>query len=316
MRSVQIDEYGPATIAKVVEEKIPRPLPGQLLIKLKATSVNPVDIQIRQGRYVDFTPLPFKLGFDGAGVVETVGSDVSEFSIGDRVYFVHPIFNGEGTYGDYTVVDTEFVAKIPESLDYNEAAALSLIGSAAWESLIIRGRLKENEVVLIHAGAGGVGHVAIQIASAIGAKVIATGKRENLLTLKSLDADFTLDYEEGSFKQNLKDVVKDGVHLVLDTVAGNTISDSGEIILPYGRIVSLADYCPPQNLLELWPKNAEIHLFYMNPSNEHLNNLNRLVDQGKLKVIVDKVFSVEQVVEAHEYMEQRGRVGKVVLSIK
>lgn len=315
MRSVQINEYGSAEVAKIVEDEKPRPSVGQLLIKVKASSVNPVDIQIREGHYEDFTPLPFKLGFDGAGIVESVGSNDSEFTVGDRVYFVPQIFNGVGTYGDYAVVETKFVAKIPNGLDYNEAAALSLAGSAAWESLITRGRLKEDEIVLIHAGAGGVGHIAIQVAHAIGAKVIATGKRKNLDTLESLGANVSLDYEDPSFIMNLKEATKDGVHLVLDSIGGSTISDSAEILLPYGRIVSLADYSPPQNLQELWPKNAEINLFYMSPSNEYLNKLNYLVDQGKLRVIVDKVFPLEKVVEAHKYMTKRGRVGKVVLSV-
>ena len=315
MRAVQINDFGSASVAKLVDVSKPVPAAGQLLVKLKACSVNPVDVQIRQGHYKDITPLPFKLGFDGAGVVEAIADDVTGFVPGDRVYFVPSIFNGEGTYADYCVVDATLVAIIPEGLDFNQAAALSLIGSAAWESLIDRGRLQSGETVLIHAGAGGVGHIAIQIAKALGARVIATAGKENQDLLNSLGADVALDYRDDSFAQQLRDAAGNGVELVLDTVGGNAISDSGPVLAPYGRIVSLADYCPPQDLLSLWPKNAEMHLVYMTPSAERLNKLNRLVSHAKLKVIVDKTFPLADVVQAHEYIATHGRAGKVVLTL-
>ena len=315
MKKVQINKFGSADVAEIINTPIPVPKAGQLLVKLKASSVNPVDAQIRQGHYQDFTPLPFNLGFDGAGIVEAVADDVVNFTVGDSVYFVPSILNGEGTYAQYCIVDAKLAALIPDALDFNQAAALSLVGSAAWESLIDRGRLQAGETVLIHAGAGGVGHIAIQIAKAVGAKVIATAKKVNLDCLKSLGADIALDYQDENFNRQLSLAAGTGVDLVLDTVAGNTIADSAQVLAERGRIVSLADYCPAQNLLALWPKNAEIHLVFMTPSSKSLNNLNRLVDQGKLRVIIDKIFPLEKVVEAHEYLQQNGRVGKIVLAI-
>lgn len=315
MRIVTINQFGSADVAKINHVPVPKPSSEQLLIKLKASSVNPVDAQIRTGHYEAYTPLPFNLGFDGAGIVEAVGDAVKGFSVGDRVYFVPAILNGQGTYADFCVVDAGLVAHIPNCLSFIEAAALSLTGTAAWESLIDRGRLRAQETVLIHAGAGGVGHVAIQIAKALGAKVITTAKKCNHETLLNLGADIVLDYEDDNFNLNLAKAAGDGVELVLDTVAGNTIENSAQVLAPYGRIVSIADYCPPQNLVYLWPKNAEIHLVFMTPSAERLNNLNKLVEQGKLKVIIDKVFPLEQVVQAHEYLAVRGRAGKIVLSI-
>jgi len=315
MRKIQIVKFGSAHVVEITDTPIPVPKSGQLLVKLKASSVNPVDIQIRQGHYQDFTPLPFNLGFDGAGIVEDVADDVDDFIIGDRVYFVPSIMNGEGTYAEYCIVDADLAAPIPDTLDFIQAAALSLVGSAAWESLVDRGRLQAEETVLIHAGAGGVGHIAIQIAKAIGAKIIATSNESNLGCLKYLGADIALDYKDVNFNQHLSQAAETGVDLVLDTIAGNTIADSAQILADRGRIVSLADYCPAQNLSALWPKNAEIHLVFMTPLSKRLNNLNHLIKQGKLKVIVDKVFPLEKVAEAHEYMEERGRVGKVVITI-
>jgi len=315
MRIVAINQFGSADVAKINHTAVPKPSSEQLLIKLKASSVNPVDAQIRSGHYEAFTPLPFNLGFDGAGIVEDVGDGVKGFSVGDRVYFVPTILNGQGTYADFCVVDAGLVAHIPDNLSFIEAAALSLTGTAAWESLVDRGRLRASETVLIHAGAGGVGHIAIQIAKTLGAKVITTAKECNHEILLSLGADVVLDYEDDNFSLNLADAVGNGVELVLDTVAGNTIENSAQVLAPHGRIVSLADYCPPQNLVNLWPKNAEIHLVFMSPSAERLNNLNKLVEKGKLKVIIDKIFPLEQVVQAHEYLEVRGRAGKIVLSI-
>jgi NADPH:quinone reductase-like Zn-dependent oxidoreductase len=315
MKKVQINQFGSANVVKIIDAPIPMPKAGQLLVKVKASSVNPVDAQIRQGHYQDYTPLPFNLGFDGAGIIEAVADDVINFTVGDSVYFVPSILNGEGTYAEYCIVDANLAALIPDTLDFNQAAALSLVGSAAWESLIDRGKLQAGETVLIHAGAGGVGHIAIQIAKAIGAKVIATSKSRHLECLKSLGADIALDYQADNFNQQLSMAADNNVDLVLDTVAGNTISDSAQVLATRGRIVSLADYCPAQNLLALWPKNAEIHLVFMTPSNQWLNNLNDLVNQGKLKVIIDKTFPLEEVVDAHEYLQNKARSGKIVLEI-
>jgi len=315
MQAVQINNFGSASAVELIEAPKPEPQAGQLLVKLKACSVNPVDAQIREGHYQALTPLPFRLGFDGAGIVEAVAEDVTDFSVGDQVYFVPAIFNGEGTYAEYCVVDAALAAPIPQPLDFNQAAALSLIGSAAWEALIDRGRLQAGETVLIHAGAGGVGHIAIQIAKAMDCTVITTGKEQNLPLLSSLGADYALDYEDERFSEKLSEAAINGVDIVLDTVAGNAIAEAGEVLAPYGRIISLADYCPPQDLLALWPKNAEIHLVYMTPAAERLHHLNKLVEQGKLKVILDKVFPLEEAAQAHEYLTTRGRVGKTVLSI-
>jgi len=315
MKKVQINQFGSANVAKIIDVPIPVPKTGQLLVKVKATSVNPVDAQIRQGHYKPFTPLPFNLGFDGAGIIEAVADDVINFTVGDHVYFVPSILNGEGTYAEYCIVDANLAALIPDALDFNQAAALSLVGSAAWESLIDRGKLQAGETVLIHAGAGGVGHIAIQIAKAKGAKVIATSKSNHLECLKSLGADIALDYQADNFNQQLTMAADTNVDLVLDTVAGNTIADSAQVLAARGRIVSLADYCPAQNLLALWPKNAEIHLVFMTPSNKWLNNLNELVNQGKLRVIIDKTFPLEHVVDAHEYLQNKARSGKVILEI-
>jgi len=316
MRIVTIEEFGNADVAKIKESPLPKVGIGQVLINIKASSINPVDAQIRMGHYQEFTPLPFNLGFDGAGIVEGVGEGVTDFGLGDRVYFVPPILNGQGTYADFCVVDANLVAPIPNGYSYIEAAALSLPGSAAWEALIDRGRLKANETVLIHAGAGGVGHIAIQIAKDIGAKVITTAMKHNHQKLIALGADIVLDYQDDECNSALINAVGGGVDLVLDTIAGNTIENSAQVLVPYGRIVSLADYCPPQNLVALWPKNAEIHLVFMTPSAQRLNKLNALVERGKLKVVIDKVFPLEQVVQAHEYLANRGRFGKTVLSME
>lgn len=317
MRIATINKFGSPDVVKIMQGTVPVPSSKQILVKLKAASVNPVDAQIRMGHYEQYTPLPFNLGFDGAGIVETVGEQVSDFKAGDRVFFVPPILNGQGTYSDYCVVDAELAAPIPEALSYIEAAALSLTGSAAWEAIFDRGRLQSHETVLIHAGAGGVGHVAIQIAKAIGSKVITTARKSNNTLLKGLGADIVIDYEDDDFMAQLVNHAgSDGVHLVVDTIAGNTIMDSAQVLAPYGRIVSLADYCPPQNLISLWPKNAEIHLVFMTPSADRLKKLAELVEQDKLKIIVDKVFPLEQVAKAHEYLASRGRTGKIVLSIE
>lgn len=315
MHAVQVMAFGTAEQAQLVEVEKPVVKAGQLLIKLKASSVNPVDVQIRQGHYQGLTPLPFKLGFDGAGIVEAVGDEVLGFSVGQRVYFVPAIFNGEGTYAEYCVVDAELVVGIPERLSFSQAAALSLAGSAAWECLIDRGRLKAQETVFIHAGAGGVGHIAIQIAKAVGARVITSARKVHHQQLKSLGADVVLDHSDSEFSQQLQQAAGEGVHVVLDTVAGDAISTAGNILLPYGRIISLADYCPPQDLLALWPKNAEIHLVYLAPSAARLQQLNTLVEQGKLTVNIDRILPLAEAAQAHAYMDQRGRSGKVVLEM-
>jgi NADPH:quinone reductase-like Zn-dependent oxidoreductase len=156
--------------------EVPKPVPhtGQVLVRVHATSINPLDYQVRRGDYADLVPLPAITGHDVSGVVEAIGPGVTNFAPGDEVWYTPQIFDGPGSYAEYHVAAENIVAKKPLSLSHLEAASLSLVGGTAWEALTVRAALRVGESILIHGGAGGVGHVAIQLAKAIGAKVFTT----------------------------------------------------------------------------------------------------------------------------------------------
>ena len=177
---------------------VPKPVPqaGQVLVRVHATSINPLDFQVRRGDYPDLVQLPAITGHDVSGVVEAVGPGVTTFAPGDEVWYTPQIFDGQGSYAEYHVASESIVGKKPAALSHLEAASLTLVGGTAWEALVVRAALRVGETILIHGGAGGVGHVAIQLAKAIGAKVFTTVREANSEFARSMGADVVIDYEK------------------------------------------------------------------------------------------------------------------------
>lgn len=299
---------------------VPKPVPGegQILVRVHATSINPLDYQVRRGDYSDHVPLPAITGHDVSGVVEEVGPGVTAFVPGDEVWYTPQIFDGPGSYAEYHVAAQEIVGRKPASLSHLEAASLSLVGGTAWEALMVRASLKAGESVLIHGGAGGVGHVAIQVAKAIGAKVFTTVSEANFDFALRMGADVLIDYKnEDYIDAILRETDGCGVDVVFDTIGGDTLSRSPDVLAQLGRVVTIVDIAKPQNLVEAWGKNASYHFIFTRQNRGKLDELSTLVARGQLRPHVGAVYSLGDLAAAHSRLESanNGLRGKIAISI-
>lgn len=291
---------------------------GQVLVKVHATSVNPLDYQVRRGDYKDYVPLPAITGHDVSGVIEAVGPGVTAFKVGDEVWYTPEIFNGDGSYAEYHVANESIVGLKPSSLTHLEAAALSLVGGTVWEALITRVNLQVGETILVHGGAGGVGHIAIQIAKAAGARVITTVSSQNAEFVKGLGADVTIDYKQTDYVEAVLEATDGkGVDVVLDTIGGDTLQRSPLVLAQLGRVVSIVDIATPQNLIEAWGRNASYHFVFTRQNRGKLDDLSRLVERGQLKPVVGATYPLSQVGQAHARQEQKsnGLRGKIAIDV-
>lgn len=301
-----------------------------LLVRLKAAGVNPIDTKLRaKGTYFP-ERMPAILGCDGAGVVEAAGTKVTRFKPGDAVYFCNGGIGGHpGNYAEYAVVDARFAARKPASLDFNHAAAAPLVLITAWEALHDRARMAAGQAVLIHAGAGGVGHVAIQLAKAAGCRVLSTvGSAAKAEFARLLGADEAILYRETDFVQAVLDLTGgQGADVVFDTVGGATFSDSFAAVRPYGDLVTLLQPGPETDWKVARLRNLRVSqelmlspmVFGWTEAQQHqawiLEQCAERFDAGRLRVHVDRVLPLGEAAEAHRLIEAGEITGKVVLAI-
>ncbi|MGA1603734.1 MAG: zinc-dependent alcohol dehydrogenase family protein [Prochlorothrix sp.] len=301
-----------------------------LLIRLKAAGVNPIDTKLRQrgSFYPDRTPTV--LGCDGAGIVEAVGSHTERFKVGDEVYFCQGGLGGPGgNYAEYTVVDERFVAPKPRNLSFAEAAAAPLVLITAWEALYDRGRLQAVQTALIHGGAGGVGHVAIQLAKIRGARVCTTvSSGEKAAFVKQLGADLPILYRETDFVQAAREWTEGkGVHLAFDTVGGALLEQTFGAVRIYGDVVTILAPDPATNWQVARDRNLRTSLELMltpmlqdlREDQKHqarlLEDCTRWFEQGLLKIHLAQTFPLAEAAAAHRLLAQGGMMGKVVLEL-
>ena len=314
-------------------QDVPKPssLGGtELLVRLGAAGVNPIDTKLRKRGTFYPDQMPAILGCDGAGVVEAVGTNVQRFRVGDEVYFCHGGLGAhQGNYAEYTVVDERFVARKPASVSFAEAAAAPLVLITAWEALYERGRLEPGERVFIHAGAGGVGHVAIQLAKLKGASVCTTvSSQEKADFVKQLGADHVIFYKQTDFVPAVLDWTEgQGVDLAFDTVGGETFHQTFPAVRVYGDIVTILE--PDANTV--WKaartRNLRISLELMltpmlqgivaaqQHQAEILEQCAQWIDAGKLKILVSHEFPLADAAKAHQLQETGSMTGKIVLMI-
>jgi NADPH2:quinone reductase len=318
MKAMMLNTFGGPNSFELSD--VPKPVPGagEVLVRVHATSINPLDYQVRRGDYADLVPLPAISGHDVSGVVEEVGSGVTAFAPGDEVWYTPQIFDGTGSYAEYHVASQGIIGKKPAALSHLEAASLSLVGGTAWEALTVRAALKVGESILIHGGAGGVGHVAIQLAKAIGARVFTTVREANVEFARSMGADVIIDYE----KEDYVDVINRqtagrGVDVVFDTVGGNTLTRSPDALAQLGRVVSIVDIAQPQNLVQAWGKNASYHFVFTRQNRGKLDELSTLIERGQLRPHVGAVYSLADLALAHTLLEtpNNGLQGKIAIEV-
>ncbi|MCZ2259776.1 NADP-dependent oxidoreductase [Sporosarcina sp. G11-34] len=310
MKAIVIEQYGGAE--ELVEKELPKPViqDNQVLIEMRATSINPIDWKVREGYLKEMIPFEFPLilGWDAAGVVSEIGEDVTNFKVGDEV-FARPAMPS-GTYSEYVAVEEDLVALKPKSLSFEEAASVPLAGLTAWQCLVDFGQIKEGDKVLIHAGSGGVGSLGIQIAKSFGAHVISTASGKNEAFLKELGVDEFINYETTDFTEVVKDV-----DLVVDTMGGDILDKSQSVIKKGGRLVSITGQ-PDAEKAEANQITAES--LWLNPNGKQLAELGELMEQGKVKAQVGHEFplTADGVREAHELSATHHAKGKIVIVVK
>ncbi|RRW68479.1 NADPH:quinone oxidoreductase [Pseudomonas fluorescens] len=300
---------------------VPKPVPqaGQVLVRVHATSINPLDYQVRRGDYPDLVPLPAITGHDVSGVVEAIGPGVSAFAPGEEVWYTPQIFDGQGSYAEYHVAAESIIARKPAALSHLEAASLSLVGGTVWEALTVRAVLRVGESILIHGGAGGVGHVAIQVAKAMGARVFTTVREANADFVRSLGADVVIDYTQEDYVEAImRETAGHGVDVVFDTIGGDTLSRSADALAQLGRVVSIVDIAQPQNLVQAWGKNASYHFVFTRQNRGKLDELSALVERGQLRPHVGAVYSLADIPLAHARLESanNGLLGKIAIAVE
>jgi len=308
MRAVRIHQYGGTDTLQLEQIATPKINADDILIHVKSAAINPVDWKIREGYLQKFIPykLPVTLGWDVAGIVTEIGAEVTDFKVGDQV-FSRPDISRDGSYADYIAVKADQAVLKSAKLDFAQAAALPLAGITAWQCLVDVGQLQAGQRVLIHAGAGGVGHLAIQIAKAKGATVIATASAANQALLTQLGADQAVDYTQGPLIEQIEPV-----DLILDTMGAEVQNNSWALLKTGGMLVSVAQ--PPSEELAK-EHNVNAAFVFIEPSSRILRELNRLVEADQLMPLIEHHFLLEQIADAHLQSQSGHTRGKIVIDV-
>jgi NADPH:quinone reductase-like Zn-dependent oxidoreductase len=308
MRAVRVDRFGGPEVLTLVEADRPEPLGTEVLVRIHAAGVNPVDWKTRAGH--SRLQLPFVLGWDASGVVSALGDGVTRFAVGDEVFGM-PWFPREaGAYADYLTAPSRQLARKPARLSHTEAAGLPLAGLIAWQSLVDTARIQAGQRVLIHAAAGGVGHLAVQIAKARGAYVIGTARAEKHDFLRELGVDEAIDYTT----TDVYSVVR-AVDVVLDLVGGETGLRSIPTVHPDGVLISVPSRTSRAVVAAATEAGVRAASILVEPDGHGLEQLGALVERGNLRVHVDSVVPLERVADAHRLGEEGRSKGKIVLSV-
>lgn len=307
MKAIRFHEPGGPEVLKL--EELPRPVPkaGEVLVRVHAAGVNPVDWKIRQSGGKGFgPPLPQIPGFDIAGVVAEVGPAVKGFAQGDAVFGYLSLQRG-GAYAEYAIALESELARKPEQVSFSQAAAVPLAALTAWQALVDTAELREGQAVLIHAAAGGVGHFAVQIAKGLGAHVLATASQRNHEFLKGLGADEVIDYTSERFEERAQ-----GVDVVLDAIGGDTQTRSLGALVPGGVLVSIVGAPPKAELERRGVRGAGI---LVRPDGRQLAELAQWIERGALRVEIGAVFPLAEAAKAQELSQGGHARGKIVLLV-
>jgi NADPH:quinone reductase-like Zn-dependent oxidoreductase len=333
MKAFILDRYGRNERLRLADVPAPELRPNDVLVEVHAASVNPVDSKIRDGGFKLVVPyrLPLIMGNDVAGVVVAVGPDVRAFKPGDEVY-ARPAIDRIGTFAEFIAIDEAGVALKPKNLTMEEAASIPLVALTAWQALVERARVKKGQKVFIHAGSGGVGTIAIQLAKHLGAIVATTTSTANVDLVKRLGADTVIDYKKAEFEEILR-----GYDVALHSLGNDTLEKSLGILKLGAKLISISG--PPDaafakanglSWLLQWvmrflsarirrkakPRGVAYSFLLMRASGEQLNRITALIEAGAIRPVVDRVFPFEATNEALAYVETGRSKGKVVIKLK
>jgi NADPH:quinone reductase-like Zn-dependent oxidoreductase len=311
MKAVIQREFGGPEVLGIEEVPAPRPIPTEIQVRVHAAGVNPVDIKTRSGRGVSrvLGEPPFCLGWDVSGVVTEVAPGVTRFKIGEEVFGMPWFPRQAGAYAEYGTAPSRHFEHKPAVLSHEEAAALPLAALTAWQVIVDTIQVQEGDDVLIHGAAGGVGHLAVQIAKARGATVIGTARAEQTEMLTELGADRVIDYRDEAFE----DLVAD-LDAVIDC-QGSSGERSLPVLRPAGMLVSIPSGVSADLLAAAAKANRRATGFLVEPDPVGLAGICHLIEAGHLRVHVDRVFDLEQVADAHRLAEASHGGGKIVLRV-
>jgi NADPH:quinone reductase-like Zn-dependent oxidoreductase len=307
MHAVRIHEFGGPEVLKRERVELPDAQADELLIRVAATSVNPVDYKIRQGKFplVTAETLPITAGRDFSGIVELVGAPSFTLDVGDEVYGM-PGFD-RGTNAEFIVVRANEVARKPATLDEVEAACVPLAALTAWQGLFDHGELQAGQRVLIHGGAGGVGHFAVQFAKAKGAFVVATASGRDQDFVRELGADLAIDYKAERFEN-----VAGEIDVVLDLQGGETQERSWAVLKKGGVMISARQEPSPERAKE---KAARAIRFICKPNAHQLTDIAQLIDKGEVRPVISQIFTIDTLGDAQDFVEKGGFRGKVAVRL-
>jgi NADPH:quinone reductase-like Zn-dependent oxidoreductase len=304
MKAVRYHQNGGPEVLKYEDAPRPEPKGGEVLVRVHAAGVNPVDWKMRSGRARAFPATP---GYDVSGVIESVGEGVKDHAPGDEVFAMLPLSRGGG-YAEYAVVRADELAPKPKSVDHVHAAGVPLAALTAWQALVDKAHVQAGQTVLVHAGAGGVGHFAVQIAKVKGARVIATASERNRAFVTGLGADDFIDYTTTKFEDAAKEV-----DVVLDCVGGDTLARSYGVVKQGGTLVTIAGAIDDAKARERGITGVRM---LVTPSGPELRAIGTLIDAGKITPHVSETLKLEEAAKAQERSEAGKTRGKIVLRVR
>ncbi|PKV76009.1 NADP-dependent oxidoreductase [Pontibacter ramchanderi] len=310
MKAAVYEGFGGAEKIQITTVNVPEVKEGEVLVRIRAAGVNPVDAAVREGYLKDYLPYQFPIipGWDMAGVVEETGFSARRFELGDEVYAYarRPVVQ-HGTFAEYIVIPESYLAKKPQNLSFEEAAGIPLVGLTAYQSLFDAGKLQENQTVLILGGSGGVGSLGIQLAKARGATVIGVASEKNQDFMKELGADFTVDYKSQDIGAAAKAIAPDGVDLIFDCAGGDTLQQSLAALRPGGKLVSILHHG------EGLAPSIDFKYVFVEPNASQLDRLREYAESGQLQVHVSKTYSLAETAEALSQIQSQHTRGKTVI---
>lgn len=309
MRVITQQTLGGPEVLTVVDAPEPRPIPTEVLVRVKAIGLNPLEARLRSGEFPLIGPPPFVLGWDISGVVEQ-SPQTWRFRPGDEVFGMPWFPRPASAYAELVSAPALHLARKPASLSHAEAAALPVVGLTAWQGLVDLARVGENDRVLIHGGGGGVGHVAIQIAKSRGAYVITTAGQSKREFVEGFSPDEVIDYTAVDFTDAVRDV-----DVVLDTIGGDTVERSLAVLRPGGHLVTATSEDDPDLIARYEAAGMRFSGIAVDPDPFALRGLVDLVEQGRLRVHVEKTFPFERVADAHRLLDRGHLQGKLVLTL-
>ena len=307
MKAAVFHEYGgPVEIAEVARPKLQD---SSVLVEVFAASLNPIDNILRAGflRQMLELTFPHVKGYDVSGTVVEIGKNVKSVKIGDEV-FARPNQMDAGSVAEFARIQEDELAIKPSNMTHEQAASIPLAGLTAWQALVTKGMIKKGSKVLIHAGSGGVGTLAIQIAKHFGAFVATTTSGKNTGLVKELGADLVIDYTTQNFEEELSDC-----DLVIDTIGGETLTRSFKVLKKGGKMVSIKSQ-DNDNLAQKY--NVHFEWFFMSPDGKMLSELAKLISQGAVKTVIDSVFHMDQAAQAFDRLSTGRAKGKIVIAVK